>query len=418
MVGPGIARLVTKPPAGYERPITSVGNPLAMAHSDNVRRVEHDGREILIIGTAHISQASVDEVRSVIEEERPDTVCVELDEMRLKALTDEEAWKRLDVFQVIKQKKVLFLMASIVLANHQRRMGDKLGVKPGAELLAAVQKAEEVGSEVVLADRPVQATLKRTWANLSFWNKAKVVSMFLGAGSEDDEEEDVTKEKIEALKDQDHISDMMKKFAEEMPQIKQPLIDERDLYLISMIREAPGKKIVAVVGAGHVEGMLFHVDTEVDRDALNIIPPPGRLLQTLKWLIPTVVLSAFAWGYFKHSGEDFSEMLKAWIIPNVVFAGLSAVIAGAKPLTVLVAMVASPITSLNPTIGAGMVAGLVETYLRKPRVEDCESVHEDIGTLRGMYRNQVLRVLLVVLLTSLGSSIGAWIGGGWVVSLL
>lgn len=389
-----------------------------MAPSDNVRRIEHDGREILLVGTAHISQASVDEVRRVIEEERPDTVCVELDEMRYKALTDEDAWKRLDVFQVIKQKKVLFLMASIVLANHQRRMGEKLGVKPGAELLAAVEKAEEVGCEVVLADRNVQATLKRTWANLSFLNKARVVSGLFGGGGDEEDEEEITEEKIEALKDQDQISEMMKKFAEEMPQVKVPLIDERDQYLMSMIREAPGKKIVAVVGAGHVEGMLTHMETEVDRDALSVIPPPGRLLRTLKWLIPTVILSAFAYGYFKHSGEDFGHMLKAWIIPNAVFAALFATIAGAKPPTILLALVASPITSLNPTIGAGMVAGLLEAYLRKPTVEDCEGVYEDIGTIRGMYRNQVLRVLLVVLLTSLGSAVGAWIGAGWVVSLL
>ena len=386
-----------------------------MAEVGNVTHLERDGRSIYILGTAHVSQKSVEEVQRVVSELKPDTVCVELDPMRYEALTDEDRWRKLDIFQVIKQKKILFLIANLVLSAYQRRMGEALGVKPGAELLAAVDSAKEVGAELVLADRDIQATLKRTWANLSFWNKFRLLSSMFGGFFEANE---ITEDKIEELKDRDNISEMMQEFAEEMPQVQVPLIDERDRYLISAVRDAPGKSVVAVVGAGHVEGMVNHFDTEVDREELAKIPPPSKLGAALKWVIPVIILGAFSYGYFKYSGEDFQQMLYAWILPNSIAAAVFSILAGAKPLTILTAFVASPITSLNPTIGAGMVAGLVEAYQRKPTVKDCEHVNEDSMTLKGWYKNPFTRVLLVAIAATIGSASGAWIGAGWVVSLL
>lgn len=391
-----------------------------MEFSDSVRRIEHEGRQITIVGTAHVSKRSVEEVEQVIAELSPDTVCVELDPMRYEALVDDDRWKRLDLFKVIRQGKVLFLLASLMLSSHQRRLGDKLGVKPGAELVAAVKSAEAVGAVVVLADRDIQATLKRTWHAISFWNKAKLLGSLI-AGDEDDDRGgpgEITAERIEALKDKDHLSELMKELAQALPEIKGPLIDERDMFLMSKIQEAPGKNIVAVVGAGHVEGILQHLGESVDRDALSQVPPPSVGWRIAKWVIPAIILSAFAYGYRQHSGEGLAEMLWAWVLPNSVGAAVLATVAGAKPLTVLTAAVASPITSLNPTIGAGMVAGLVEAWLRKPTVADCEQVHDDIKTVRGLYKNQLTRVLLVVILASLGSAIGAWVGATWVVALL
>jgi pheromone shutdown-related protein TraB len=211
---------------------------------------------------------------------------------------------------------------------------------------------------------------------------------------------------------------MMQELARVMPGVKEPLIDERDRFLMSMIREAPGKKIVAVVGAGHVAGMLAHLDEPVDREALSTIPPPRTGTQLLKWVIPLIVLSAFYYGYTKHSGEDFRHMIYAWILPNSIAAAVLSAVAGAKPLTVATAFVASPITSLNPTIGAGMVAGLVEAWLRKPTVADCQRISDDILTLRGVYANRFTRVLLVAVMASIGSALGAWIGASWIVALL
>ncbi len=383
--------------------------------SGNVTELSYEGREIFLVGTAHVSKNSVEEVRRVIDEVQPDTVCVELDKTRHEALVDEARWQRLDIFQVIKQKKVLMLMASLALSAYQRRLGDKLGVKPGAEMLAALEKATEIKAEVVLADRDIQATLKRTWAKLSFWSKAKVTGGLITALTAADE---ITEERIEQLKDRDTLNETLAELAKFLPQVKEPLIDERDRYLMSAIREAPGKRIVAVVGAAHVEGMVSHLNSDVDREALSRIPPPTLTSQLIKWIIPMIMIGTFYYGYTEHEGETLEKMIYAWVLPNSILAGLMAIIAGAKPLTVLTVIVASPITSLNPTIGAGMVGGLVEAWLRKPTVRDCERIPEDSTSIRGVYRNPFLRVLLVALLATMGSALGAYVGATWVVTLL
>ncbi len=385
------------------------------AFSDHVVRLADDGRDTYIVGTAHVSRRSVEEVEHVISTLRPDTVCVELDPLRHEVLMDEHRWRKLDVFQIIREKKVLFLLASLALSAYQKKIGEKLGVRPGAELRAAVQAAEAVGAELVLADRDIQATLKRTWANLSFWNKLKLTSVMIAAPFA---VSDISEEKIEELKDRDTIGEMLDELAKAMPEVKQPLIDERDLWLMSAVDAAPGKRVVAVVGAGHVRGMLAHRGEPVDREALTRIPPPSKVTAALKWVIPLVVLSAFYFGWREHSAEGLKQMLFAWIIPNSVAAALFSIVAGAKPLTILVALLASPITSLNPTIGAGMAAGLVEAWLRKPTVEDCEKLGDDVLSVRGVYRNRVSRVLLVTVLSTLGSAVGAWVGASWVISLL
>jgi pheromone shutdown-related protein TraB len=386
-----------------------------MSPTGNVTELTYENKKLYLVGTAHVSKSSVEEVRRVIDEVRPDTVCVELDKTRHEALVDESRWRKLDIFQVIKQKKVLMLMASLGLSVYQRRLGDKLGVKPGAEMLAAIEKANEIDAQIVLADRDIQATLKRTWAALSFWSKAKVTAGLLTAVTSTEE---ITEERIEQLKDRDTLNETLVELAKVLPQVKEPLIDERDRFLMSSIREAPGEKIVAVVGAAHVQGMVSHLDTAVDREDLSKIPPPPWSREVLKWVIPMIVLGAFYYGYTQHEGETFEKMLYAWVLPNSIMAGLLAIVAGAKPLTVLTVTVASPITSLNPTIGAGMVGGLVEAWLRRPTVADCERIPEESTTLRGIYRNKFTRVLLVAVLSTIGSALGAYVGAGWVVTLL
>lgn len=386
-----------------------------MASPGHVTVVEHAGRQIHIVGTAHISQRSVEEVKRVIHEVRPDSVCVELDQSRYEALIDDTRWQKLDIFQVIREEKVLFLLTSLALSAFQRKLGERVGVKPGSELLAAVKAAEEVGAELVLADRDIQATLKRTWANVSFWNKARLSTELLVAPFAVQE---ITPEQIEELKERDTINEMLSEFAKLVPGIKKPLIDERDLYLMSKIQEAPGKRIVAVVGAGHVEGVLAHLGESVDREALNKLPGPSAFTQILKWLIPAIILGAFYYGYTQKEGGSLQDMLLAWVIPTSLFCALFSAFAGAKLLTILAGFLAAPLTTLNPTIGAGMVTGLVEAWLRKPTVADCESVTEAVLTVKGMYRNRFTRVLLVAVLSTIGAALGAWVGLGWVVSLL
>lgn len=382
----------------------------------NVTVLEDGLRTVYIVGTAHVSQRSVEEVRETIEAVRPDTVCVELCQTRYEAMADDSRWRKLDIFSVIRQRKVLFLLSNLALSAYQKRLGDQLGVEPGAELKEAVKVAEEVDAEVVLADRDIQATLKRTWANLGFFSKIKVLNLL--AGSFFAEGEELTAEDLEKLKERDHLSDMMGEFARVLPEVKTPLIDERDQYLMSAIDDAPGETIVAVVGAGHVEGMLRRKGQRADRDALSIIPPGKPWVGLLKWIIPALMLGAFYFGYQKHAGTGLYALVMAWLLPNSIFAGLLTLIAGGKLLSVITAVVASPITSLNPTIGAGMVVGLLEAWLRKPTVQDCERLKEDMLTFKGMYQNPFSRVLLVAVAATIGSALGAWVGASLVLTRL
>lgn len=381
----------------------------------NVTLLEQGDRRIYLIGTAHISERSVHEVRETIEKVRPDTVCVELDQLRHDAMMDESRWRQLDIFEVIKQKKVLFVLANLALAAYQRKLGEKLGVRPGAEQLEAINAAQAVGAEVVLADRDIQATLKRTWANLTFMDKVKVMGALangFGGGNE------ITEEDLEKLKERDHLNEMMAEFAKALPRVQVPLIDERDRYLMSSVEDAPGKTIVAVVGAGHVPGMIRYQGQAVDRAALSVIPPAKGWVRALKWVIPALMLGAFYFGYQQHSGASLKELLFAWALPNAMMAAVLSIVALAKPLSVVTAAVASPITSLNPTIGAGMVVGLLEAWLRKPTVEDAARVGQDSTSIRGIYRNRFTRVLLVAAMATVGSAMGAWVGATWVLSLL
>jgi pheromone shutdown-related protein TraB len=378
----------------------------------NTTLVELEGRQIYLVGTAHISQNSVREVEAVISALRPDTVCVELCQTRYDALTDDSRWRKLDIFQVLKQKKALFLMANLALSAYQRRLGEKLGVEPGAELMAGVRKAREVGAKLVLADRDIQITLKRTWANLGFWGRNKIlaglVAGIFGAT------EELSEDELEKMKDRDTLTEKMKEFAVSHPRVKQPLIDERDLFLISSIREATGDKIVAVVGAGHVPGMLEHLRTVVDRAAISVIPPPGLGSRLAPWLVPALFVGGLIWGIQQRGATEQTllEMLLAWVVPTSVGAGLGAIAALAHPLTILASIVSAPLTTLHPAIAVGMIAAPIEAWKRRPTVADCERIRDDAESLAGWYKNPFLRVLVVFILTNLGASIGVWVGVG------
>jgi pheromone shutdown-related protein TraB len=381
------------------------------------RRRDGDGEERLIhiVATAHVSKKSIEEVRAVIREIKPDTVCVELDRMRYDALTDDTHWRKLDLFAILRERRTLSLLASLTLQGYQKRIGERLGTRPGAELLAAVETAREVGAEVVLADRDVQVTLRRTWANLGWFSKVKVVAGLV-AGLSDIEE--ITEAQVEALKNREHMSDMLSEFARAVPEVKKPLIDERDAYMMSMIEEAPGRVLIAVVGSGHVAGMTEWAGKVVDRDALTSIPPPSIASRVVEWLVPAVALTAFYYGYRDQGTEGLLRMVQAWALATGVGTALFTVAAGAKPLSVLTAAVVSPVLSLVPTVSIGSVIGFVEAKRRKPTLQDAEKLGREVTTLKAMYKNSFSRVLLVATAAIVGSAIGAYAGAVWLLTLL
>ncbi|MBN2060272.1 MAG: TraB/GumN family protein [Deltaproteobacteria bacterium] len=371
---------------------------------ENIHKLIYEDREISLVGTAHVSKESADLVKRIIEEEKPDTVCVELCESRYQAITQKDQWKETNLIKVIREKKALLLLLNFLLASFQKRIGHKLGIKPGEEMLQAIHAAQEVKAEILLADRDIRTTLSRTWRMIGFWTKIKFIfQLILSMG----EMEDISEEDIEAMKKKDVLESILAEIGETLPQLKSIIIDERDRYLAYKIRKAPGRRIVAAVGAGHVPGIMKYWNEEIDIQTLEQMPSRNRFVPVLKWVIPVAIIGMIIAGFFMAGASAGKEMVKYWVIANALLAGIGAAIAFAHPVTILSAVFASPITSLNPMIAAGWVAGLVEVFFGKPKVKDFEALAEDILSIRGFWRNKITRILMVVVFTNMGSSLGA-----------
>ena len=377
-----------------------------MTNNDNIHRLTFEDREITLIGTAHVSRESADLVTTVIEEEKPDTVCIELCESRYKAIKQKNRWQNTDLIKVIREKKSFLLLSNLLLTSFQKKIGQKLGIKPGEEMIRAMDAADSVGAHIHLADRDIRITLSRTWRLMGLWTKMKLLAQLVTSMGEVDS---IKEEDIEKMKDKDVLETLLSEIGKTLPELRRILIDERDMYLTEKIRSAPGKRIVAVVGAGHVPGIKRDWNEAIDLNDLDELPPKGKLFSFLKWGIPALVVGLIVIGFFYAGSSAGTHMIKWWVLANAVFAGLGAAIALAHPLTILSAIVASPITSLNPMIAAGWVAGLVETFIGKPKVKDFESLPADILSLKGFWKNKITRILLIVVFTNLGSSLGAFV---------
>ena len=367
-----------------------------------------NGKRILLIGTAHVSKQSAELVKETIQAERPDTVCVELCQTRLTSLKDVDRWRNMDIIKIIKEKKALLLFINLLLASFQKKMADKFGIKPGQEMINAIKAAEKVEAVVIPSDREIQITLNRVWRTMGLWEKFKLMGalIFSFGASDDIEEED-----IENMKQEDILQTLLKDVKKSHPIIEKTLIDERDRFLAEKIRTAPGEKIIAVVGAAHAPGIKRYLanNETIDIDELNQIPPAGKLGSFLKWAIPASILLLFVTGFAMKGKSAGTEMIWIWVAANGIFAGLGAALALAHPFTIVSSIIAAPLTSLNPMIAAGWVSGLVEAFARKPKVKDLESIPEDIVTMKGFWKNNVTRILLVVVFTNLGSSIGTFV---------
>ena len=377
-----------------------------MSDDPSILRLEYDGRTVTLIGTAHVSQESADLVRRTIEAEMPETVCVELCESRLQSIRQPSRWQEMDILKVVKEKKAFLLLSNLILASFQKRIADRMDIKPGQEMITAVEAAEAAGAQVVTADRDIRVTLSRTWRSMGLWAKAKLVAQLLLSLGEVD---DLSREDIERMKQEDVLNALLKEIGAAQPVIRQILIDERDRYLAQKIKTAPGSHIVAVVGAGHVPGIRRYWSSDADLAQLEALPPKSRLAGVFKWGLPTLILGLFIYGFYAGGSETGSDMLVLWVAANGLLAGAGALVAWGHPFTILSSMLSAPLTSLNPMIAAGWVSGLVETVSRKPKVRDFETLQEDIRSIKGFWTNKVTRILLVVVFTNLGSSIGTFV---------
>jgi pheromone shutdown-related protein TraB len=375
----------------------------------DITRLLLDGREIVLLGTAHVSRESVDDVRKVISDEKPDRVCVELDEARHTSMTQGSNWQNLNVGKVIREGKGFLLMANLVLASFQRRLGKDLGVKPGEEMLSAITTAQELAIPYSLCDRNIQVTLRRAWGRTRLWGKMKMLAAMLSSVFSN---EKLTAEDIEKLKQKDVLQSMMEELAAYLPAAKAVLIDERDTYLAAKIFLAEGKKIVAVVGAGHLTGIASHITAlaekreTADLAPLDQLPQKGWAGRVLPWLIPAIIIVLFGLGFMRAGWQMSLEMFWRWLLIHGGLAAVGSLLAFAHPVTILIAFVGAPIGTLNPFGKIGLFTGVAEAFLRKPRVKDVENLSEDVMSFKGFYKNRVTHILIVFFLSTLGAAIG------------
>lgn len=379
--------------------------------AENITRLEMNGKEYILIGTAHVSKHSAEQVKEVIEAEKPDSVCVELDEQRYQTITEGSKWQEMDIIQVIKEKRASLLLMNLAISSFQNRMAKELGIKAGQEMIQGIESAKDVGAKLVLADRNIQITFSRIWGNLGVRGKAILLSQIITSIFSRDS---ISEEELEKLKEQDTINAMLNEFTETFPRLKKPLIDERDQYLAQKIKEAPGEKIVAVLGAAHVPGIKEEIKKDHDLKSLRAIPPKSNWPKIIGWSIPVMILAIIVYTFLANPTAGFAQTV-SWILWNGSLSALGAAIALGHPLTILTAFIAAPITSLNPLLAAGWFAGLAQAYIRRPSVKDFETLSEDVFSVKGFWQNKVSRILLIVVLANLGSSLGTFIGGADVI---
>lgn len=381
------------------------------------KTVIYDGVEFLLLGTAHVSKRSAEVVKDLIESNEFDTVAIELDELRYQAITDENRYKNMDLVSIIKNKQTGLIATNLAMSAYQSRLAEQLGVEPGAEMKQAIKSAQKSDLNLWKIDRSVGITMKRTWRSLRFIEK---VNLIFGFGGFFDQEE-ISEKEIEKLKSGDMLESTFNEFSENSESLYKSLIDERDQFMAARLQQAiaeashrPIKKVLVVIGAGHLKGLADYLQSPIEThktiNELNTLPPKPTWIKVLPWLITLIIITGFAWGFATNKELGF-DLIKTWFIYNGVLSGIGAAIAGAHPLTILAAIVAAPFTSLNPTIGAGMVAALVETMIRKPKIHNFEALQQDAMQLKGWWKNPVTRVLLIFILTNIGSAIATWVSG-------
>ncbi len=365
-------------------------------------KIQLDDKLVTIIPTAHVSKNSAEMAEAAINEIQPDCICIELDEDRYKSLSDPKKYRQTNISKVIKDKKVAFMLVNLILGNYQKRISKQLGTSSGGEMLVGIRKSEELNCPLVLADRKIQTTFKRIWASLTLKDKLKMIYIIISSLFEDEE---ISEDDLLKLQQQDALNAALAEVSKAFPSLSEVLVTERDKYIASKIKNAPGKNVVAIMGAAHTIGVQKYIKEEYDIDELDVIPPKKLSSKLLKWVFPAIIVIAII-SSFSFDPQTGWKQIKTWVLFNGTLSAVGTLIAGGHLLSILVAFVCAPITSLNPLLAAGWFAGLTEAKLRNPTVADFDNLNEDLNSLKGFWKNKVTRVLLVVVLANLGSTIG------------
>ncbi len=379
--------------------------------------IKYRGTRFTIVGTAHVSKASADEVAELIRSGDYDGVALELCESRHQQLANPDHMASMDLFEVIRSGRAGMVAASLAMGAFQQRVAEQSGIEPGAEMRAALREADAASLPVMLVDREIGTTLKRIYSNVSWWQRLQLISgLFASLVSR----ETVSPESIEQLKEGDVLESTFAEFAEQSEKLYTPLISERDRYMaLRLAEETAGKgyrNVLVVIGAGHLKGLSNHLQQDditnpaEERRTLDYLPPKTPVLRYLPWVVAALVLTGFAIGFSRNTDLGL-QMITEWFLINGILSATGAAIAMAHPLTIFATFLAAPLTSLNPTIGAGFVAAGVELMLRRPKVADFSSLRHDVAALKGWWRNRVSRTLLIFILASAGSAAGTYIAG-------
>jgi pheromone shutdown-related protein TraB len=386
------------------------------AEQEPMRVIAVGDSRITLLGTAHVSRASAEQVRSLLQRGDYDAVAVELCPSRYNAILDPDALARMDLFKVIREGKASMVAANLALGAYQQRLADQFGIEPGAEQREAIHTARERHLPVLLIDREIGITLRRVLGNVTWWKR---FGLFAGLLASVISREEVSEDEIEALKEGDMLETTFAEFAHDRQDLYIPLIDERDRYmaarLLEEVKSHAHEQVLAVVGAGHLKGIAAYLEAGMGEPGREIaglehLPTPSRWPRVIPWIIVLLVLAGFTIGFLRSPALGW-ELVVDWVVINGALSALGALLAAAHPLTVITAFLAAPITSLNPTVGAGMVTAAVEIYLRKPRVGDFSRLRHDTTSVKGWWGNRVSRTLLVFLFSTLGSAIGTYLAG-------
>lgn len=366
-----------------------------------------NNKDIYLLGTAHVSKISKEEVLKAIDDIKPDTICIELDQRRYNSLNNPKKWEEMDIIDVIKKKQTGFLLANLILSSYQKRVATKVQSQSGIEMITAISEAKKRNIHLELVDRDIQTTFSRIYHKHNLWQKAKLIVSLISAIFDDEE---INDSDIEALKKQDILDMALKDVEKAFPVVSEVLIDERNKILAHNIKNAGGNKILAIVGAAHIPGILNYINEDYDINEINnkVIKPKTSKIKG--WIIPIIIVLMILITCFKNFDEAKNQIL-VWLIFNGGLSALGAMLALAHPLSIITAFIVAPITSLNPLLAAGWFAGLMEAHLRKPKVNDLTNIDEACNSIKGLYQNRFTHVLIVVILANVGSTLGTFIAG-------
>ena len=380
----------------------------------NVTRLKYREKEIILVGTAHVSKDSVELVNRIINEECPDSVCVELDEQRYESIQNPKQWENTDIIKVVKQKKVGFLIANLILSSYQKKLAKKLDSNVGGEMIEGIKCAKNINAELVMADRNIQTTFLRIWSKLSFWEKMKLIFSLVFSFGDDSE---LTNEDLENMLKEDMLESAISGLRKQFPVIGEILISERDQYLAAKIKNAPGNKIVAVLGGAHVPGVKKEIFKEQDLDKISTVPNKSAVSKVVGWIIPALIFGLFIYAFVVNFETGLNQ-LSTWVLWTGLLAALFTALTLGHPLSILTSFLAAPITALHPMLACGWFAGLVEATVKKPTVQDVQNIQTDMLSIKGILKNRFLKTLAVVIMSNIGASIGTFVAGTGIIKNL